>query len=111
MKIEDYPITVTPLQDGDGGYLASIPDLPGCIADGDTVEQAVTELRDAFEAWSAAEIEDKGSMPPPKSYSGQFVVRMPKSLHQRLAIRAQNEGVSLNQLSNTMLAEGLHKVK
>ena len=87
--------------------MVSVPDLPGCIADGETVDEALAEARDAFDAWVMAEKEDKGRLPAPKTYSGQFVQRLPKTLHMRLAERARSEGVSLNQLAATLLAEGL----
>ena len=54
-----------------------------------------------------AEREDKGELPAPEIYSGQFVQRLPKSLHQQLVQRAESEGVSLNQLATTLLAQGL----
>ncbi|NKQ36236.1 MAG: toxin-antitoxin system HicB family antitoxin [Chloroflexi bacterium] len=41
------------------------------------------------------------------SYSGKFIQRMPKSLHARIAARAKQEGVSMNSLVNTFLAESL----
>ena len=108
MNFEDYSINISTIpSDEGGGYLASIPDCPGCIADGDTIDEAIAEIRDAFEAWSMAEREDKGELPAPKIYSGQFVQRIPKSLHRKLAKRAELEGVSLNQLTTTLLAEGL----
>ena len=108
MNFEDYPISITPLSSEDGGgFLVTLPDLPGCVADGATPDVAIAEAKDAFDAWVAAESEDKGFLPVPKTYSGQFVQRLPKSLHQRLAKRAEVEGVSLNQLSATLLAEGL----
>jgi len=108
MKFEDYAINVSPVPlDEGGGYMVSMPDLPGCIADGQTIEEAVTEARDAFSAWVMAELEDKGSLPVPKTYSGQFVQRIPKSLHRQLAKRAETEGVSLNQLTTTLLAQGV----
>ena len=108
MRLEDYAITVTPLPaDDGGGYLVLIPDLPGCMADGATIEEAIDEARDAFKAWVAAEQEDGRELPPSKSYSGQFVQRIPKSLHTQLARRAAVEGVSLNHLASTLLAQGL----
>lgn len=108
MEFEDYPINLSPIpEDEGGGYMVTFPDLPGCIADGDTVEEAVAEARDAFDAWTVAVGEDKGSIPSPKTYSGQFVQRIPKTLHMRLAKQAANEGVSLNQLAATFLAQGL----
>ena len=108
MNFEDYAINVSPLpaEEG-GGFMASIPDLPGCIADGATIDEAIAEARDAFDAWTMAEREDKGSLPQPKAYSGQFLQRIPRTLHMRLARRAASEGVSLNQLAATFLAEGL----
>ncbi len=108
MNFEDYSIQIAPLPaDEGGGFLVSFPDLPGCLADGESIEEAVEEARDAFTAWMMAEQEDRGTMPAPKKYSGQFVQRIPKSLHMRLAKRAQSEGVSLNQLTSTLLAQGL----
>ncbi len=116
MRFEDYAMNINPLPEEDGGgFMVEFPDLPGCIADGETIEQAVREARDAFNAWAAAEIEDKGRMPEPKQYSGQFVQRIPKSLHKRLAVRAKTEGISLNQYAACLLAEGvgmaIHSVK
>ena len=108
MRFEDYPITLSQIpEDEGGGYMVTIPDLPGCLADGETVEEAIAEARDAFEAWTTAEREDAGTLPAPKTYSGQFVQRIPKTLHMRLARRAESEGVSLNHLAATLLAEGL----
>jgi antitoxin HicB len=110
MKFEDYPINVSPIPaDEGGGYMLSFPDLPGCIADGNTIEEAIIEAHDAFDAWVMAEQEDKGKLPVPKTYSGQFVQRIPKSLHQQLARRAEIEGVSLNQLATSFLAQGLSR--
>lgn len=72
-----------------------------------TIDEAINEARDAFEAWTMAEEEDGREAPVPKSYSGQFVQRIPKSLHMQLARRAAVEGVSLNHLATTLLAQGL----
>ena len=97
----------TSLEDEGGGYLVTMPDLPRCMADGETIDATLAEARDAFEAWAMAEREDKGELPAPKTYSGQFVQRIPKTLHMRPAKRAVREGVSLNQLAATFLAQCL----
>ncbi len=66
-KFEDYPINLSPIpQDEGGGYLVTFPDLPGCVADGDTIEEAIAEARDAFNAWAATVREDKRDPPLPK---------------------------------------------
>ena len=55
--------------------MVSVPDLPGCIADDGTVDEAIAEARDAFDAWVMAEKEDTGRLPAPKTEGGQFVQR------------------------------------
>jgi antitoxin HicB len=48
----DYPVIVEPLgQQGGGGFVATAPDLPGCMSDGETPEEAVANVRDAIAAW------------------------------------------------------------
>jgi predicted RNase H-like HicB family nuclease len=52
MNISDYRIVIDRLSAADGGgYLASIPDLPGCVSDGETQEEAIRNVRDAMSAW------------------------------------------------------------
>ncbi len=47
-----YPVLVTPLHESrGGGYLASVPDLPGCMSDGETPEEALENVRDASQCW------------------------------------------------------------
>lgn len=50
-----YPVIVQPLsQEDGGGFLATVPDLPGCMSDGETPEEALANIRDAIEAWIEA---------------------------------------------------------
>ena len=68
MKLEDYAIRIEPLpQDEGGGFLVTVPDLPGCVADGETIDAAIAEAQDAFQAWTTAERQDKGRLPVPKA--------------------------------------------
>ena len=53
----------------EGGFVISYPDLPGSVTCGETVE----------------------------NYSGQFKLRIPRSLHRLLAEHSQREGISMNQ--------------
>jgi len=108
---EDYPFQITPLSDDEGGgYLITFPDLPGCMSDGDTPEEAMAMGRDAFASWMAVYLEDEREIPAPGSggpASGKFNLRAPKSLHAKLARQAEAEGVSMNTLAVALLAEGL----
>lgn len=48
----DYRIIVDPLPAGDGGgYVATVPDLPGCMSDGETQAEALANALDAIESW------------------------------------------------------------
>ena len=92
------------------GYLIEVPDLPGCMSAGETEAEALTMIQEAMELWIMSALEDGETVPEPTSvpeYSGKVLVRMPKSLHRRLIERAQDEGVSANQLAVAILAKGL----
>ena len=109
----EYPFALRPLRaEEGGGWLIEFPDLPGCMADGETPEEALAAGREAKAAWLAAMREAGRDVPPPGAdaaagYSGKWLLRTPKSLHRRLAERAEREGVSLNTLAVTLLAEGI----
>jgi antitoxin HicB len=109
-----YPAVIRELDPNEGGgFLAEIPDLPGCIADGETVEEAMDNLKDALAAWTATANELGRQIPDPSAarerYSGKWVQRVPKSLHAKLVTEAKREGVSLNALATAFLAEGMGK--
>lgn len=93
-RIELYPAD-------EGGYVATVPDLPGCVTQGDTREEALQLIDDAKAAWMSTALDQAIEIPMPEdstSYSGKLNVRMPKSLHRALAREAETEGVSLNAL-------------
>ncbi len=109
----EYPFQVRPLsEDEGGGYLASIPDLPGCMGDGKTEAAAIKDARAAITSWVEAAEKFGDPIPGPsrlERYSGKFVTRIPRSLHMTLAEMARREGVSLNQLVLMKLAEAAGK--
>jgi len=107
----DYPFEIRPLSKEDGdGYLITFSDLPGCMADGETPEEAMKNGCDAVKSWLKTAKEFKDRIPQPgESSRGKFVTRVPKSLHTRLIARAKQEGVSMNALVSTFLAESLGK--
>ena len=111
--LKQYPFEIQLLSEEDGGgYLISFPDFSECISDGETVEEAMHNGLDALEETIAALESLNLPVPEPGSggsYSGKFIQRVPKSLHARLAARAKQEGVSMNTLVNTFLAESLGK--
>ena len=110
-RFEDYAIEIRPLTgDEGGGFLATFPDLPGCMADGATQEEAITDARDAFASWMAAHIEDGRVVPLPGGGDVapvRFVQRLPRSVHAALKSLAASDGVSMNTMATVLIAEGV----
>jgi antitoxin HicB len=110
-NIEKYPFTIRPLSvDDGGGYLIEYPDLPGCHSDGETPEEAIVNGRDAVRSYLLNCKKHGDPIPRPGSLansSGQFRVRLPKSLHAKLVAQAEREGVSLNTLMVVAAAQML----
>ena len=110
-NLNDYPFEIRPLTAAEGGgFLISYPDFSECISDGETVEEAIANGREALSGMITA-LEALGQpVPAPNSggvASGKFVARVPKTIHAQLTTRAKAEGVSLNTLVLTFIAEGL----
>ena len=96
--------------DAEEGFLIQVPDLPGCMTAGDTMEEAVAMLPEAMAGWLESVLLDGEAVPEPTvvpEYSGRLLVRMPRTLHRQLIERAEAEGVSANQLAVALLAKGL----
>jgi antitoxin HicB len=52
MRKAEYAVVIEPLSEEDGGgFLASVPDLPGCMSDGNTREEAARNVEDAIASW------------------------------------------------------------
>ena len=105
MKNIDYymalPYKMEIVEDKDeGGFVVSYPDLPGCITCGETIETAISNANDAKKAWIEAALESGIELQEPNNleeYSGQFKLRIPRSLHRSLAENSKKEGISMNQ--------------
>lgn len=66
MKALEYAVLLSPLSPEDGGgFLATVPDLPGCMSDGETPEEALANVLDAIECWIEAAIDHGRSVPSP----------------------------------------------
>ncbi|MFT8907294.1 MAG: type II toxin-antitoxin system HicB family antitoxin [Lentilactobacillus diolivorans] len=104
-----YKIVMDFIEDeGESYYKLTIPRLPGVIAFGATVEEAMTDLKGAKEIWVKKCLQDGIRIPQPidETYSGRVTLRMPKSLHKELAQTAADEDIILNQYIVTVLEQG-----
>jgi antitoxin HicB len=105
------PYHIWMVRDDTGGppqWVVGIEELRGCLSQGDTPEHALEMIREAMELWIEVSLEHGDSIPEPRSeleeFSGKFQVRMPASLHEKLARESRREGVSLNQFVVSALA-------
>ena len=105
-KAEDYLYSVV-WSPEDNAFIGRVLEFPSLAAHGDTQEDALKEIRAVVE-YALEDLEECGErIPEPfskRQYSGTLNVRMPKHLHRHLAIEAEQDGVSLNQLIVSKLA-------
>ncbi len=104
----NYPVTLHYAEEG--GFVAEIEDLSGCLTQGETIEEAIKNIEEARRLWIKASYEDGIEIPIPRTdeeYSGRFLARIPKSLHRRLVEQARYEGISLNQYIGSILSAGI----
>ena len=102
-----YKMEIIEDQD-EGGFVISYPDLPGCITCGEPIEISMQNAKDAKREWIRAALEEGIEIYEPDSlenYSGQFKLRIPRSLHRSLAEHSQREGISMNQYCVYLLSK------
>lgn len=115
MFFPNYKIEIHSLAPEDGGgFLATVPSLPGCMSDGETPEEALNNVKDAIAAWLETAKELGRTIPEPdvqyktsNDYSGKLSLRIPKYLHKKLSEKAHEEEVSINQLIQSYISFGI----
>lgn len=114
--IEPYSIVLVADKEA-GGYTATIGEFPGCLAEGETAEEAVANVREAAIDWMEAAQRQGQTIPEPtavsNTYSGKIALRLPRSLHRKAVEIASAEGTSLNQFLVATVAEkiGRHETQ
>jgi predicted RNase H-like HicB family nuclease len=96
----------------DHAYVARFPELPGCIAHGDTPQSALNYALKIKDDWLETAFDSGWSIPEPSEApetSGRITVRTPKYMHKQLIGRAEEDRVSLNQLILSFIAQGLER--
>lgn len=111
-KYLNLPYTFELIKEDDGTYFVKVKELPGCMSNGKTADEAMKNIKDAMEIWLESSLRRGLEIPLPevmREYSGRFIVRVPASLHKKLVIEAKKEGVSLNQYVVYLLTEKASK--
>jgi len=113
MSLDNYvnlPYTTILKRDDDGVFIASVKELKGCVAHGDTEVAALSALASMKSLWLESCIADGDMVPLPEKDdenlpSGKWLQRVPRSIHAALVTAAEHEGVSLNQLVVSVLSK------
>ena len=108
-SLDSYRFSVRQLSKGEGGgYLVEFPDIPGCMSDGETVEEAIANGRQALRDCIAVFKESGRKIPHPSPVeSAQWRQRLPRTLYLKLTTQAEAEGVSINSLVTAIIAEAV----
>ncbi|TAK79135.1 MAG: toxin-antitoxin system HicB family antitoxin [Gammaproteobacteria bacterium] len=112
MRDEFDGFSIHLLQDEDKDFIAHFVELQSVSACGFTAEEALAELKIAWEAMKESyrkHGEEIPIAPTRKEYSGQFNVRIDKRVHRALAIEAAQVGISLNALVAQKLQQSVGK--
>ena len=65
MQVNGYKVEIKRLNEEDGGgYLATVPELPGCNSTGETEDDALAGIREAIEGWIVASLRFDHEIPP-----------------------------------------------
>lgn len=102
------------VQNSNGSWFARIVEFDGCMTEGDSAAEALTNLDDAMSEWLRVQLEDGEAIPEPAAnqrFSGKFMVRLPKSLHRSVSEIAVRDGVSINAFVATALARAVGEEK
>ena len=107
-NLDQYQFTVRPLsKEEGGGYLVEYPDIPGCMSDGETIDEAIANGREALRDCMEVFKESGRKLPRPTIEAAQWRQRLPRTLYSKLTKQAENEGVSINSLVTAIIAEAI----
>ena len=106
--IDNYQFTVRPLSKAEGsGYLVEYTEIPGCMSDGESIEEAIANGREALLDYLAV-LKESGVKPPkPDLAPAQWRQRLPRTLYSKLTKQAESEGVSINSFVTAIIAEAI----
>ncbi|MRG86727.1 type II toxin-antitoxin system HicB family antitoxin [Salinibacillus xinjiangensis] len=112
----DYKMVITPFEDeGEKGFVVSCPEISGLEVFGETLEEAIEEVREAKIALYEVFLEKGINIRYPEEYnfededfSGRMTLRIPKTLHKRIKYYSEDNNVSLNTGIIQLINDGIN---
>lgn len=87
--------------------MVEYPDIPGCMSDGETIQEAIANGREALRDCLEVFQESGRKLPKPGIEAAQWRQRLPRTLYAKLTRQAQREGVSINSFVTAIIAEAV----
>lgn len=108
-KIAQKYAKIVEWSDEDNCYIGRIPALSYGGVHGKDAKKVFAEICRVAEEIVAIHIADGRTLPSasPKKYSGRFMLRIPPSLHEAIALQAEGIGASINSVATQVLRNGL----
>jgi antitoxin HicB len=112
MMTLDYPFTMHPLaEDEGGGYLIEFPDLPGCMSDGATPEEAIRNGADAVRCWIDAMREAGRPIPAPsRAPVGLRTINIDEHVYRVLVAEGERQGLNTESIANAALLDAVQRL-
>lgn len=110
-RLNVYPIY---LENGKEQWCVEYPELPGCVGGGDTIEEAIDDAKKSKKVYLDYLMENNLDIPKPiivknELPSGKIALRVSRTMHKKLLMLAENDGVSLNAYINSAISEKIGK--
>ena len=112
MMTLDYPFTMHPLaEDEGGGYLIEFPDLPGCMSDGATPEEAIRNGADAVRCWIDA-MREAGRPIPAASRApvGLRTINIDEHVYRVFVAEGERQGLNTESIANAALLDAVQRL-
>lgn len=106
-----YTRRLTP--DPSGGFVATIQEFPGLVAEGDTADEAISNLDKAAAAWLEVAVSHGQPIRDPVDFdgcSGKIALRIPRGLHKQVAELAELEECSINTFLTMAISDYVSKI-
>jgi len=109
---KSYRLEIIP--DAEGGFVAYVPDLPGCITQAETIEEVIHLIKDAKRAWIECALENNIPIPEPsedKNFSDYISIKIPKKLYEKLRKIAEKNGLNTDSFVVKLLSDDVKRIK